>query len=124
MKIREYTFDDAEAHAEVHRESVRGLAPEDYSQEEIEAWVKTEPEDSPLDENKVRFVAETGEGEVVGFSDYNKDEGEVTGVYVKPEYSGEGLGQKLLQKNRDTRKKQWNSKINLSIHSYSKGILP
>jgi len=30
MKIREYTFDDAEAHAEVHRESVRGIASDDF----------------------------------------------------------------------------------------------
>lgn len=29
MKIREYSFDDAEAQAEVHRESVRGIVSED-----------------------------------------------------------------------------------------------
>jgi hypothetical protein len=34
MKIREYTFEDAEAHAKVHRESVRGIASEDYRDEE------------------------------------------------------------------------------------------
>ena len=98
MKIRTYTFDDAESHAEVHRQSVRGLASEDYSDEIIEAWSSKEPEDSPLEDEKVRFVAETDEGEIVGFSDYNKETNELSGLYVKPDHSREGIGQKLLQK--------------------------
>jgi len=98
MKIREYTFEDAEAHAEVHRESVRGIASEDYRDEVIEAWASKEPEESPLEEEKKRFVAETDEGKVAGFSDYNKETNELSGLYVKPDFSGKGLGEKLLQK--------------------------
>ena len=98
MRIREYTFEDAEAHAEVHSQSVRGIASKDYSQEEVEAWVKEEPEDEQLPEEKERFVAETEEGEIVGFSDYNKEEKELTGLYIKPEYSETGLAPKLLSK--------------------------
>ena len=97
MKIRDYTFEDAEDHAKVHRESVRGIASEDYRDEVIEAWACKEPEDSPLDEEKVRFVAEM-EGEVVGFSDYNKETNELSGLYLKPDFSGKGIGEKLLQK--------------------------
>ena len=97
MKIREYTFDDAEAHAEVHRESVREIASKDYRDEVIEAWASKEPEDSPL-EDKVRFVAETEKGEVIGFSDYNKETSELSGLYLKPDYTGKGIGEKLLQK--------------------------
>ena len=105
MKIREYNFDDAEAHAKVHRESVRGIASKDYRDEIIEAWAAKEPEDSPLDEDKVRFVAETKEGEVVGFSDYDKETNELSGLYVKPEYSGKGMGEKLLQKVEENARK-------------------
>ena len=105
MKIREYNFDDAEAHAKVHRESVRGIASKDYRDEIIEAWTAKEPEESPLDEDKVRFVAETKEGEVVGFSDYDKETNELSGLYVKPEYSGKGMGEKLLQKVEENARK-------------------
>lgn len=105
MKIREYTFDDAEAHAEVHRQSVRGIASKDYRDEVIEAWASKEPEDSPLDDEKKRFVAETDQGEIVGFSDYNKETNELSGLYVKPDFSGQGIGEKLLQKaEKDARK--------------------
>ena len=98
MKIREYNFDDAEAHAKVHRESVRGIASKDYRNEVIEAWACKEPEDSPLDDEKKRFVAETEEGEVVGFSDYDKETNELSGLYVKPGHTRKGVGEKLLQK--------------------------
>ncbi len=105
MKIREYTFDDAEAHAEVHRESVRGIASKDYRDEVIEAWASKEPEESPLEDEKKRFVAETEDGEVVGFSDYNKETNELSGLYIKPDFSGQGLGEKLLQKVEANAKK-------------------
>lgn len=62
MKIREYTFEDAEAHAEVHRESVRGIASEDYRDEIIEAWASKETEDTPLPEEKVRLENGTNTG--------------------------------------------------------------
>jgi putative acetyltransferase len=106
MKIREYNFeDDVEAHAEVHRKSVRGIASKDYRDEVIDAWASKEPEDSPLEREKKRFVAETENREVVGFSDYNKETNELLGLYVKPEYSGKGIGEKLLQKAEENARK-------------------
>lgn len=97
MKIRRYNFDDAEAHAEVHRKSVKEIASEDYRDEVIEVWAAKEPEDSPLDEEKVRFVAEE-DGEIIGFSDYNKETNELSGLYLKPDYTGEGIGKTLLER--------------------------
>lgn len=104
MKIRRYNFEDAESHAEVHRQSVRGIASADYSNEIINAWASKEPEDSPLDEEKVRFVAEEDE-EIVGFSDYNKETNELSGLYVKPDYTGKGIGKKLLDKAEEDARK-------------------
>lgn len=103
MKIRRYNFEDAEAHAEVHRQSVREIASADYSNEIIDAWASKEPEDSPLDEEKVRFVAEE-DGEIVGFSDYNKETSELSGLYIKPNYTGRGIGEKLLHKAEEDAK--------------------
>jgi putative acetyltransferase len=104
VKIRRYNFEDAESHAEVHRKSVRGIASADYSNEIIDAWASKEPEDSPLDEEKVRFVAEEDE-EIVGFSDYNKETNELSGLYVKPGHTGKGIGKKLLDKAEEDARK-------------------
>lgn len=112
MKIRKYNFEDAEAHAEVHRQSVRGIASKDYNKKEIEAWVKEDPEDEPLPEEKERFVAETEEDEIVGFSEYNKEEKELTGLYIKPEYSGTGLASQLLSKAEKAAKEGGIEKLN------------
>ncbi|WP_414837146.1 GNAT family N-acetyltransferase [Candidatus Nanohalococcus occultus] len=38
------------------------------------------------------------DGEIVGFSDYKKETNELSGLYVKPDYTGKGIGEKLLQK--------------------------
>lgn len=104
MKIRRYNFEDAEAHAEVHSQSVREIASADYSSRIIDAWASKEPEDSPLDEEKVRFVAEEDE-EIVGFSDYNSETNELSGLYVKPDHTGKGIGKKLLDKAEEDARK-------------------
>ncbi len=49
-------------------------------------------------------MAETDEGEVVGFSTYNEQTNELSGLYVKPEHTGKGLGEKLLQKAEEDAK--------------------
>jgi putative acetyltransferase len=105
MKIREYNFEDAEAHAKVHRKSVRNIASNDYNDDVIEAWASKEPEDSPLEEQKVRFVAEE-DGEIIGFSDYNKTTNELSGLYLKPEYARKGIGTKLLEKIEEDARKE------------------
>lgn len=41
----------------------------------------------------------------MGFSDYDKETNELSGLYVKPDFSGKGIGEKLLQKaEQDARK--------------------
>ncbi|MFB6159191.1 MAG: GNAT family N-acetyltransferase, partial [Candidatus Nanohalobium sp.] len=97
MKIRRYKESDAEEKAEVHRKSVREIASDDYSKQEVEVWSDVEVEEDPLPEEKVRYVAIEDEG-IVGFGEYNIEENEVTGLYVHPDYTGEGVGQQLLGK--------------------------
>lgn len=110
MKIRKYRFEDAEAHAEIHKKSVRKIASKDYSDKIIEAWSDREPESSPLDEEKERFVAEK-DGQIIGFSDFNKETNELSGLYVKPGYTGRKVGSKLLQKVEKLAKKKGLEKL-------------
>jgi putative acetyltransferase len=97
MKIRKYEESDAEEKAEVLRKSVKEIASEDYSKQEIEVWSDVEVEEDPLPEEKVRYVAIEDE-KIVGFGEYNREENEVTGLYVHPDYTGNGIGEKLLEK--------------------------
>lgn len=110
MKIRNYRASDAEKKAEVHRKSVREIASDDYSKQEIEVWSDVEVEQEPLPEEKVRYVAIQDE-RIVGFGEYNREENEVTGLYVHPDYTGRGIGEKLLEKVEKNAKEQGLEKL-------------
>lgn len=110
MKIRRYKKSDAEEKAEVHSESVREIASDDYSKQEIEVWSDVEVEQEPLPEEKVRNVAIQDEI-IVGFGEYNREENEVTGLYVQPDYTGRGIGEKLLEKVEKNAKEQGLEKL-------------
>lgn len=97
MNIRHYRESDSEDHIEILNESIRGIASADYSEEEIEAWANNDPQDVKLEESRVRFIAQEN-GEVIGFSEYDEEMEELTGLYVKPGFTGQRVGKKLLEK--------------------------
>lgn len=108
MEIREATPADAEAVREIHAESIRGLGPGAYSEEQVEAWAAgCESADYTvgIESAENRFVvAEDGE-ELHGFGTLSFDapeeyeasvDGEVTGVYVRPSSARNGVGSAIL----------------------------
>lgn len=96
MNIRRYRKSDAEGIVNIHTESVERIASKDYSEKEIDAWASKDTEDVKLKETEIRFVAEKDE-ELIGFSEYNMKEGEITGMYIKPEFTRQGVGKELLK---------------------------
>lgn len=96
MKIRKYTPEDREEKEKVHQRAIREIASEDYSDKQIEAWSDFSDYGS-IEENIERWIAEDGDN-LIGFADYRPDEGKVTGVYVDPDCTEEGVGSKLLRK--------------------------
>lgn len=96
MEIRRFQEADADAVAAVHAQAVREIAADDYTGEEIAVWADTGPSEF-VEEDKVRFVAVV-DGTIVGFSDYTPDEQRITGVYVHPDWTGEGVGSALLER--------------------------
>ena len=98
MKIREFSPQDAEEKREVHRKSIKEIAGEDLSDEQIEAWANIEETgEEKLPEEKERWVAEE-DGKVIGFGDYSHETGEITGLYVLPEHTRNGVASELLKR--------------------------
>jgi len=97
IKVRKARLEDAEAICHVHCGSVRTLCTNDYTPEQIEAWVgRSEPENfrkALVERGETVFVAEI-EGVIAGFSSLFKDE--IYAVYIHPEYTRQGVGTRLL----------------------------
>lgn len=104
MEIREYRDSDAEEVAEVLRKSIREIAADDYSEEEVAVWSDTDTENWELEKEEKRYVA-VEEDNIVGFSGYKKDEKKLRATYVRPEWAGKGLGSRLLKKVEEEARK-------------------
>lgn len=100
ISVRRAQPEDAFQMHHVHITSVRTLCANDYTSEQIEAWVgKLEPQKrrdymAQADHNEILFVAEDKLGTIVGFSSLENDE--VHAVYVHPSYTRMGVGTLLL----------------------------
>lgn len=104
MEIREYRESDAEEVAEVLRRSIREVAAEDYSEEEVAVWSDTDADDWDLEEEEERYVA-VEEGNIVGFSGYSREDKDLTATYVHPDWTGKGIGSRLLDKVEEEARK-------------------
>lgn len=109
MKIREARREDAEGIAKVHVRSwqttYRGLISDTYLSrltvdQRLRNWLRTFDSLKP---GEPVYVAETGEGEIVGFSsggrnrsDDGRYDGELYAIYLLREYQGMGLGKRLF----------------------------
>lgn len=106
MKIRAADLSDAEGIAKVHvdswRNAYKNIIPEEFLenlsfQSREELWIDIIPKGSA-------FVAETDEGQIVGFSscgkersgNYKGDQGELSSIYILKEFQGQGIGKALF----------------------------
>ena len=99
MRIEQFQPKHAAAVARVQRKSIRQIASDDYSQEEIATWSSQVSKDLEIPEDKHRFVALQGEA-VVGFAEYTENN-EIIAVYVHPRFTRQGFGSQLLSKIED-----------------------
>lgn len=108
MEIRTATPADAEAVRQVHRASIEGLGPSAYTPEQVEAWARgCESADyiASITSDDLSIVAEDAGG-LLGFgtlcfespSGYEASvDAEITGVYVRPSVTRNGVGTALLE---------------------------
>ncbi len=97
MKIREAKNDDTTRICEIHRSSVRILARDHYSTQEINGWVGglTPASYEEVVQTRECFVAEKC-GEIVGFGQLKAGSERIEAVFVAPECSRQGVGAALL----------------------------
>ena len=99
LVFRNYASRDAEATKNVCFDAITRIASNDYSPEQIAAWVAGLPQDLAGWDAQMRsrgsFVAITC-GQVAGFADVGTD-GYVDMVFVSPEFAKQGVGSALLQ---------------------------
>ena len=108
MRIREARAADAETVRRVHRESIKGLGPAAYSSEQVAAWAwGTQSADyaATIESDDGHFVVAERDDELLGFDSLSFDppegyeasaDAEMTGVYVHPSATQEGVGTELL----------------------------
>lgn len=99
LVLRNYASRDAEATKNVCVDAITTIASNDYSPEQIAAWIAGLPQNLAGWDEQMRsrdsFVA-IACGQVVGFADVNGD-GYIDMVFVSPEFAKQGVGSALLQ---------------------------
>jgi putative acetyltransferase len=98
IKIRVVTASDIPALEAVYRDSVKAIAPQRYSPEQVEAWAYFPSDTEAFNNfifNPTTFVAEI-EGIIVGFSGCEKN-GHIASLYVRGDYNHQGIGSRLLE---------------------------
>lgn len=108
MHVRAARTSDAETVREVHFESITGLGPEGYDEEQVEAWAsgcESADYESAIEAEGGAFVVAEKGRDVVAFGSvrFEPPEGyeaavaaEVTGVYVHPSVARTGVGSAAL----------------------------
>jgi putative acetyltransferase len=93
VEIRLATIEELDEIVELQTHSLLHLSAQDYNPEQIEALVHDQANWRGLRE--AIFVAES-DGKIAGFSALSIDYGQITGVYVLPEFTRQGIGTQLL----------------------------
>lgn len=107
MNVREATLRNADAVRAVHRDSIEGLGPAGYDEEQVAAWAEgceSADYEAAIESDEQYFVVAEDGVDVVGFGSLTFDspehyeatvDAEVTGVYVHPSVAREGVGSRI-----------------------------
>ena len=88
---------DAEAVRQVHGTSIRQVCAADYSARQIEAWASpARIEQYQFAIARHEFHVAVASAIVIGFSELDRERGEVKAVYVDPAWLRRGVGSALL----------------------------
>lgn len=96
--LRRYRPDDAALLAELLRESVNRLGPDDYHPDQVAAWAARLPDAAAMAlrciDGRSVWVAEVAGSQLLGFTDLEPD-GHIDMLYVAPMAKGQGVAAAL-----------------------------
>lgn len=97
IRVRRAARNDGEHIWRVHTAAIRETCSSRYTDEEINAWTSRLTPDSydSVIRGKALYVAQSDD-RIIGFGQLNVVTGEVEAVYVLPDYTGKGIGSRLL----------------------------
>ena len=84
----------------IYRDSIRELACDYYTSEQIEVWSSVFDEEVDFQgwvERAITFVAVTGQSRCMGFSGIERS-GHIASLFVSPEWARRGVGSQLLRR--------------------------
>lgn len=99
VELREAGPADLDAVLSVHRDAIRSIATDRYTEAECEAWAaaQNDPDQYPVEKDtQYLAVAETADDRIVGFVGLDLEDGVVETLYVHPSIQGKGIGARLL----------------------------
>lgn len=107
LTIRNAKKADSSKIWEVRSKAIKGIKPEYYTPDEIEAWYKNEipPNFSEVITKLDWLIASFGD-EIVGTGFLDADKAEVGAIFVDPKYQRNGIGFKILNKIENIAKKK------------------
>ncbi|HJQ28405.1 MAG TPA: GNAT family N-acetyltransferase [Rubrobacter sp.] len=103
VEIRDATFSDAKAIADIFYHTVLNVNVRDYSRTQVEAWAGAAPDPekwqrriAAVQSSRQTFVAVHG-GQVLGFAEFEGD-GHIDTLYVHHDFQDCGIATRLLEK--------------------------
>ena len=97
-QIRQYAAGDARAIRQVFESSVRSIGPQDYSTEQVTAWVSNGPNEESIQtrcaDGRITLLGLDEHGEVVAYIDLEPN-GHIDHLYCSPQAAGTGLASTL-----------------------------
>jgi len=103
--IRRARPGDADAIADIHRRSVIGIGPRDYSPDQVAAWVGRTPSADVVRtrnaDGRTVLVAVGADDRPVAFGDLEAD-GHIDVLYCAPEAAGQGIASALYDRLEQT----------------------
>jgi putative acetyltransferase len=95
--IRQAVTADALPIIDIHSRAIRALCVDDYSQEQLDAWIGKRTPQHLASRILTRpfFVADLN-GKVVGYAAYFPPKAELASIYVDPDYARQGIASQLM----------------------------
>ena len=100
VTIRPAEVADTEAILSLHQASIRQLAGGAYSPTQIDSWARkpdgTRPYEVSIRDDSRHVVVGERDGDLAGWGRLDENDGEVSAMYVHPDFAREGVGSAIL----------------------------